>query len=82
MTTEPNSICKSCNGEGWVCVEHPNQNWETCSLCPIKEGVPCAVCNLCDEHNPPRMQPGFKAIIDDKGFHPYIVGGKDEPTNQ
>lgn len=69
-TEPPNDVtaCEACKGEGWVCIEHPEENWETCPKCPVKEGVPCAKCNPCDEKNPPRMQPGFKTIIDKDGW--------------
>lgn len=71
------TICEQCKGEGWVCIEHPNQNWDNCPLCPIKEGIPCASCNPCDEHTPPRMQPGFKTLIDVDGnrYKPNLVKG-------
>lgn len=67
--------CTICNDEGWVCIEHPTQNWETCPDCPIKEGIPCKECNPCDYDNPPRMSPGFEIIIDVDGnrFKPKLV---------
>lgn len=79
-------VCTQCNGECWVCIEHPNANWETCPDCPIKEGIPCPACNPCDEYNPPRMSPGFETIIDVDGnrFKPKLVKSdqsKDEAGN-
>lgn len=67
--------CIQCEGQGWVCIEHPNVYWDTCPDCPIKEGIPCPLCNPCDEHNPPRMSPEFETIIDVDGnrFKPKLV---------
>lgn len=36
-----------CNGTGWVCADHPNQEWNVCTECkPVgaAEGAPC-ICN-------------------------------------
>lgn len=59
--------CKTCSDEGWVCENHPDKPWRT-DGCECGAGMPCADCNPCDEHTPPRMGPGFKTIVDKDGW--------------
>ena len=68
--------CKNCNGQGWVCENHPNTPWEdgkaTCCAAEGSEwgcgaGAPCKACNPCDEFNPPRDPAGFTVTLDTTG---------------
>lgn len=72
------TICADCDGQNWVCEEHPECPWLVAdgnSHCGAP-GMPCK-CNPSDRDNPPRELTGFKVILDDEGFHPHIVGGRD-----
>lgn len=72
-----NIRCQTCQDQGWVCEAHDTPNWEMCPRCEVHVGAPCKECNPCDQNNPPRDMPGFKVVLDDDGFHPHIIGGKD-----
>ena len=55
--------CERCQGEAWVCESHPEMPWregQDLKGCICDAGIPCPDCNPCDQHNPPRMPPGFK----------------------
>ncbi len=60
MTT----VCKTCDGERWVCESHPDQPWNGGDLeCCGGAGIPCADCNPCGgRDDPPLDPPGFKPI--------------------
>ena len=51
-------ICEICNGEGWVCENHPNNEWnEGNPECCGGAGMPC----VCNKANPPWK---FKSVSD------------------
>ena len=57
--------CELCDGEGWLCENHNNMPWREEAEkrgCQCGAGVPCRLCNPCDENNPPRMPPGTHGI--------------------
>ena len=39
-----NPECKICNGEGWVCEDHPQKAWDYGDGCCSGAGMPCE-CN-------------------------------------
>jgi len=41
--------CKFCNGEGWVCEDHPEVQWRDGTNCCGGAGIPCK----CNKHYPP-----------------------------
>lgn len=54
-------LCENCDGQGWVCENHPDRPWGGAShaVCECGgAGAPCERCNPCDRENPPRMAPG------------------------
>ncbi len=52
--------CPNCNGEGWVCENHPAVAWQGGEAeCCGGAGAPCHICNPCTREAPPRMPPGF-----------------------
>jgi hypothetical protein len=60
--------CTNCADEGWVCENHPDKTWNK-EGCECGAGAPCPVCNPSEgEHDPPRMQPGFKTDLDKDGW--------------
>lgn len=61
--------CKRCDGQGWVCENHPDLPWDGVSTAPNAcgcggAGAPCADCNPCDETTPPKFPPGTRIIFD------------------
>ncbi len=37
--------CKNCNGEGWVCEDHPTKPWQDGEGCCGAAGAACNICN-------------------------------------
>ena len=68
MTT----VCKNCDGTGWVCERHEASSWGGENECPCGgAGAPCKWCNPCDRDNPPRMLNGSTVLwtIEDGTAH-------------
>lgn len=38
--------CRTCNGLGWVCEEHPDRAWDSGEGCCGAAGAPCGSCCL------------------------------------
>lgn len=58
------SKCTICQGEGWVCENHPQEAWnEGNPKCCGGAGQPCA-CNPEAD-----MPPGFMTLCDVNGIH-------------
>lgn len=53
--------CQTCQGERWVCENHPDLPWSS-EGCQCSAGVPCPACNPCDLDNPPTMPPGLAVL--------------------
>lgn len=61
--------CRTCDGEGWVCEDHPDKPWGNGKNCCGGAGMPCRICNPSDYSTPPRMPPGTTEIWHrDKGW--------------
>lgn len=69
--------CSNCNGQGWVCENHPNVPWDdgdaTCCAAEGAKwncgaGAPCPKCNPADADTPPRLPDGARTIIDRDGY--------------
>jgi hypothetical protein len=59
------STCPKCNGQVWVCENHPDHPWIGDDACRCGgAGMPCPVCNPCDDCDPPKLPPGF--VVDDE----------------
>ena len=60
--------CKHCDGEGWVCENHPDRPWNDTSPngCLCGAGAPCPECQPCDGGTEPEMPPGTQIIMDRK----------------
>lgn len=56
------AACSNCNGERWVCENHPNVMWDGDQTCCGGAGMPCPACNPCDANTPPAMPPGSVTI--------------------
>jgi hypothetical protein len=54
---ERTGACASCNGERWVCENHPDREWP--DVCDCGAGMPCPACNA---GSPPAMPPGSVTI--------------------
>lgn len=75
--------CTNCHSTGWVCENHNDVAWygvmpDGAYKCCGGAGMPCKECNPCDEYNPPRFAADFVVVLDERGFHPHIVAGKDK----
>ncbi len=44
------SPCEICDGEGWVCIDHPDLIWDSWHQLMCEGGKPC-VCNIAHENN-------------------------------
>lgn len=64
--------CKACDDGFWVCENHPDRPWDGTSkaanACGCGAGMPCLLCNPCDDENPPKDPPNFKIIHDKDGW--------------
>lgn len=54
-------VCHRCGGERWVCENHPDEAWSEHG-CTCGAGMPCGLCNVCDEFTPPALPPGTTII--------------------
>ena len=46
---DANPLCANCDGEGWVCENHPEVPWSYGDGCCGGAGAPCACNPLSDE---------------------------------
>jgi hypothetical protein len=54
------SKCPQCESQLWVCENHPERPWIGKHACNCgAAGIPCPVCNPCDDETPPELPPGF-----------------------
>lgn len=61
MIPNDEAQCCNCHDQGWVCESHPNIPWDDGDAsCCGGAGMPCKVCNDCDEDTAPRMPKGTK----------------------
>jgi hypothetical protein len=53
--------CLYCEGEGWVCENHPDQPFAGPHACRCGgAGMPCPKCNPSSQDEPPRLPKGFE----------------------
>lgn len=61
--------CNNCDSMGWVCEEHPDIPWDGPKACNCGgAGMPCLVCNPCDENTAPRELAGSTIVFDKDGW--------------
>jgi hypothetical protein len=64
--------CGNCYSSGWVCESHPDKPWlvgkEEKQHCG-GAGMPCAICNSCDENTPPRELTGSTPVFGRLGYY-------------
>jgi hypothetical protein len=53
--------CRRCKDVGWVCESHPDRPWDETlpNGCECNAGMPCPVCNVANDNEPPHVPPGF-----------------------
>jgi hypothetical protein len=52
--------CPYCDGLLWVCEAHPDQPWLGRHACICgASGMPCPICNPCDNSDPSQLPPDF-----------------------
>jgi hypothetical protein len=77
--------CSRCEGDGWICVQHPEHPWNGPGACGCgRAGVPCPSCNAEECDDLPKMPKGFKAteVSDeslffhsaDRATHDRVIG--------
>lgn len=68
---ESATVCQTCEGERWVCENHPDRSWP--DECECGAGMPCKECNDPPEGTFPAYPPGSTVIwsiwSDDKAIN-------------
>ncbi|MDX2349179.1 MAG: hypothetical protein QNK32_02195 [Porticoccus sp.] len=55
-STQEMLTCANCDGEGWVCEDHPEVPWRDGDGCCGGAGSPCS----CNTPEPPTLNPELK----------------------
>lgn len=68
--------CEVCEGEGWICIDHEHQVWDSWHQLMCEGGKPC-VCNKAHENNLSQNDQQVLKEFDeaDRQFNGYKKGG-------
>ena len=63
------SVCQACEDCFWVCENHDDKPWNGPNACPCGgAGMPCLLCNPCDEGRKPKDLAGSVTVFGREGW--------------